>query len=46
VGKKPVSNVDTDELERQERLEKVRDEGRKGRTRWVSRHTEPFSSSF
>jgi hypothetical protein len=32
VGKKPVSSVDTDEIDRQERLERKREEARKGRT--------------
>jgi hypothetical protein len=31
VGKKPVSNADTDELDRQERLERERDQKRKSR---------------
>jgi hypothetical protein len=33
VGKKTVSHVDTDELERQEKIEKAKEESRKGRTR-------------
>lgn len=32
VGKKPSSGVDTDELERHERIEKQKEESRKGRT--------------
>jgi hypothetical protein len=32
VGKKIVSHVDTDEIERQERIEKAKEDSRKGRT--------------